>query len=177
MQILKYLFAKIICRLKNDDEVMCDYFRREGMRVGKNCHIYSNIATSESYLIHIGDNVTISNGVQLITHDNSICKVLPEFTDTFGFINIGRNSFIGAKTVILPGVNLPDHTIVGSGSVVTKSFTEQRIIIAGNPAKKISTWDQYEQKRGRVAVNITGCSAEVTKERALWSAEESKKLE
>ncbi len=175
MQILRYLFAKVICKLKKDDEVMSNMFRKEGMKVGSNCHIYSNIATSESYLINIGDNVTISNGVQLITHDNSICKVLPEFTDTFGYINIGGNSFIGAKTVILPGVSLANNTVVGSGSVVTKSFTEECIVIAGNPAKKVSTWDAYMQKRSGTGVNITNCPSEVVREKAIWSAEQAMK--
>ena len=173
MQVIKFLFAKIISKLKNDDEVISAYFRREGMKVGKNCHIYSNIVTSESYLIEIGDNVTISNGVQLITHDNSICKVCPELTDTFGFIHIGDNSFIGAKTVILPGVSLPNNTIVGSGSVVTKSFSEERMIIAGNPAKQVSTWEKYKEKRSQFGVNISKSSAEQKKEQALWSATKS----
>ena len=41
------------------------------------------------------------------------------------------------NTVILPGVSLGDHTIVGAGSVVTKSFQEGNCVIAGNPAKVI----------------------------------------
>lgn len=41
------------------------------------------------------------------------------------------------NAVILPGVHLGDHTIVGAGSVVTRSFPEGNIIIAGVPAKKI----------------------------------------
>ncbi len=176
MQFLKFLFAKIICKLKNDDEVISAYFRKEGMKVGKNCHIYSNIVTSESHLIEIGDNVTISNGVQLITHDNSICKVCPELTDTFGFIHIGDNSFIGAKTVILPGVSLPNNTIVGSGSVVTKSFSEERTILAGNPAKVVSTWDRFKEKRAKYGVNISNSSAEEKKEQSLWSANQSREM-
>jgi acetyltransferase-like isoleucine patch superfamily enzyme len=41
------------------------------------------------------------------------------------------------NAVILPGVTLGDHTIVGAGSVVTHSFPEGHCTIAGNPAKKI----------------------------------------
>lgn len=68
-----------------------DFYRRKGVRIGINCAIYSPIITPESYLISIGDNVTIAPGVKFITHDNSISKILPEFTDVFGRINIGNN--------------------------------------------------------------------------------------
>ena len=41
------------------------------------------------------------------------------------------------NSVVLPGVKLGDHTVVGAGSIVTKSFPEGYCVIAGNPAKMI----------------------------------------
>lgn len=52
-------------------------------------------------------------------------------------IKIGENCWIGMNSVILPGVVLGNHTVVGAGSIVTKSFKEGNCVIAGNPAKKI----------------------------------------
>ena len=52
-------------------------------------------------------------------------------------IYIGENCWIGMNSVILPGVTLGEHTIVGAGSIVTKSFEEGNCVIAGNPAKLI----------------------------------------
>jgi acetyltransferase-like isoleucine patch superfamily enzyme len=52
-------------------------------------------------------------------------------------ITIGNDCWIGANAVILPGVVLGNHTIVGAGSIVTKSFPEGHCVIAGNPAKTI----------------------------------------
>lgn len=49
-------------------------------------------------------------------------------------IVINRNTWIGANAVILPGVEIGENCIVGAGSVVTKSFTGNGLIIAGNPA-------------------------------------------
>lgn len=51
---------------------------------------------------------------------------------------IGKKCWIGMNAIILPGVKLGDNTIVGAGSVVTKSFPDGNLVIAGNPAKIIS---------------------------------------
>ena len=51
-------------------------------------------------------------------------------------ITIGKNSFIGARTMILPGVEIGENAIVGAQSVVTKDV-KPKDIVAGNPARKI----------------------------------------
>lgn len=56
-------------------------------------------------------------------------------------IEIGKHCWIGANSVILPEVKLLERTIVGAGSVVTKSFGRSNILIAGNPAKIIRQLD------------------------------------
>ncbi len=153
---LKYL----IC--KKNNRILVDFYRRKGVRIGINCAIYSPIITPESYLISIGDNVTIAPGVKFITHDNSISKILPEFTDGFCRINIGNNCFIGANSIILPGVTLGDTCIVAAGSVVTKSFMGGEII-AGNPAKQISTIENYRVKISPYCFSIKAMNEEQKK--------------
>ncbi len=136
-------------------------WKKQGMKIGDNCHIYSDIVSKEPYLISIGDNTTISGNVIFLTHDNSICKYLPQFTDTFGEIIIGRNCFIGMNAVILPGVIIPDNTIVGAGSVVVKSLTnEGGYIYGGNPAKIIGTIENAKIKNEKYGFNIHGLTLE-----------------
>ncbi|MBQ3542116.1 MAG: hypothetical protein IJA45_03215 [Oscillospiraceae bacterium] len=52
-------------------------------------------------------------------------------------ITLGEKCWIGMNAVVLPGVTLGPETVVGAGSVVTKSFPEGHCVIAGNPAKKL----------------------------------------
>ncbi len=85
--------------------------------------------------IEFGDNVYMGPGVKIISanHDlrnyNSHTKSKP--------IIIGSDVWIGANAVILPEVNIADGSIIGAGSVVTKSFDQKNCIIAGNPARII----------------------------------------
>lgn len=52
-------------------------------------------------------------------------------------IILGEGCWIGMNSVIMPGVVLGDHTIVGAGSVVTKSFKEGNCVLVGIPARKV----------------------------------------
>lgn len=140
-----------------DDRILVDFFRRKGIQIGDNCHIYSSIVTPESYLINIGNNVTIAPGTCLLTHDNSVSKLSNNFTDTFGRIIIGDNCFIGANSIILPGVELGKNTIVAAGSVVTKSF-EGNVVIGGNPAKIISKIEDYKNKIEKYCCDVRNMS-------------------
>lgn len=132
------------------------YLRWKGINMGKNNHIYSDITTTESYLISIGNNNTISTNVTFITHDNAIIKFDSSKTDVFGEINIGDNCFIGANAIIMPGVHIGNNTIVAAGSVVVKSVSEEGTIVGGNPARKIGNVKDYCDRMQAYAINIDG---------------------
>lgn len=59
-------------------------------------------------------------------------------------IIIRKNSWLSARCIILPEVELGEHTIVAAGAVVTKSFPEGNQIIGGNPAKVIKKIGEYK---------------------------------
>lgn len=111
-----------------------------GVRVGKNCHIYSDkLDLAHGFLISIGDNVTISSAT-LLTHDASTKKLLGY--SRVGRINVGSNVFIGGEAIILPGVTIGDNVIVGAGSVITKDVPSGSVVV-GNPARVIKQYDKW----------------------------------
>jgi acetyltransferase-like isoleucine patch superfamily enzyme len=85
--------------------------------------------------IYLGKGSFIARNVGIITtnHDFHNLAVHTEGKDVI----IGERCWIGMNAIILPGVVLGEKTIVGAGSVVTKSFSEGNCVIAGNPAKVI----------------------------------------
>lgn len=156
MKDIQYIYRKIVWRLfKKNREFVNDLFRDNGVTIGKDVRINSNILTAESYLISIGDETTISDHVAFVTHDNSIAKAIMGGGDLYGRISIGSRCFIGAHTILMYGVSLADNIIVASGSVVTKSFSESGVIIAGNPAKIIGTIEAFGNKNKNKVLKLS----------------------
>jgi acetyltransferase-like isoleucine patch superfamily enzyme len=78
--------------------------------------------------IHIGDESYIVSGAMILSHD----FIKGSQSNT----RIGKRCFIGANSIIMPGITIGDSVIVGSGAVVTKDVPSG-CIVAGNPARII----------------------------------------
>lgn len=104
---------------------------------------------SEPYLIQIGKQVTISKNVQFINYDGGtyIFRNDDDFKDIikFGEIKIKDNCFIGANSIIMPGVTIGTNCVIGAGSIVTKSIPDNSVAV-GVPAKVIMTTEEYKKK-------------------------------
>ena len=153
----EFIYANIAYKISHNIEYIYNYYRKQGIKIGVNCRIYSELKSPEPYLISIGNNVTIAPGVNFICHDNSVCKLSPQYTDIFGCITIGDNCFIGANSLILPGIDIGNNTIIAAGSIVTKSFGEG-LVIGGNPAKIITDINTYKNKIEKYALSTNGLS-------------------
>lgn len=86
-----------------------DYYKKRGLSIGENVECYSidGIDSLFPWLITIGNNVTISTNVQILTHDSSTFFVGAH--TRVGEVNIGNNVFIGTKSIILPNVSIGDN--------------------------------------------------------------------
>ncbi|WP_456388113.1 acyltransferase [Profundibacter sp.] len=76
--------------------------------------------------VHIGAQSYIAFEARILTHD--VTRGLYLHT------RIGKNCFIGGRSLILPGVEIGDNCVIGAGSIVTKSVPS-RSLVAGNPAR------------------------------------------
>lgn len=122
-----------------------------GMKVGKNFGRLNGVILDPSHcwLIEIGDNVTLAPRVHILCHDAST-KTFLNYTK-IGRVTIGDNVFIGAESVVLPGVTIGSNVIVGANSTVTHDVPDGSVV-AGSPAKVICTLEAYlEKERSRMA--------------------------
>lgn len=95
--------------------------------------------------ITIGDDTMFATGVQIydnISHPLEPRRRHEPFTlEEADPVTIGRNVWLGTAVVVLKGVTIGDNTIVGAGSVVTRSLPEN-VFAAGNPAKVVKDLPQ-----------------------------------
>lgn len=125
------------------------YYRKMGVDIGdESTFIGDNINFgSEPYLIKIGNGVRVSYDVCFVTHDGGTFILRKENPNLciYGPISVGDNTFIGARTIILPNVHIGNNVIIGAGSIVTKDIPSGEVW-AGVPAKKICTLFEYKKK-------------------------------
>ena len=111
--------------------------------VGTNSHINYNccIWCGENSKIILGDNLLMGPGVKMFStnHGTSLKEPMTFQEMQEADIVIGNDCWIGANSVILKGVTIPDGCVVAAGAVVSKPLTEPYTIYGGIPAKKIST--------------------------------------
>ena len=116
-----------------------------GMKVGKNFGRLNGVILDPSHcwLIEIGDNVTMAPRVHILCHDASTKAFLNH--TKIGRVTIGNNVFIGAESVVLPGVTIGNNVIIGANSTVTHDIPGN-MVYAGTPARPICTLDEYLEK-------------------------------
>jgi acetyltransferase-like isoleucine patch superfamily enzyme len=129
------------------------YLRSLGLRIGENCSLYNTVANygSEPWLIEIGNRVTVAGGVEFLNHDGGSrvfrdrFPTMNKFGNRYGTILIHDNCFIGHNAILMLDIDIGPNSIVGAGSVVTKSVPPNTVVI-GNPARQLCSLDDYIQR-------------------------------
>ena len=102
-------------------------------------YVYANFGLTlvDDTHIYVGDYTMFAPKVVVDTGSHPILPILREKAYQYNSpVHIGRNCWIGAGAIILPGITIGDNTVVGAGSVVTKDLPSN-VVAVGNPCKVI----------------------------------------
>ena len=113
------------------------------MVIGNNTVIYSPnncvIDQTRPWMIEIGDNVSITTGVTILTHgyDWSVFKgIYGDVLGSAGRVKIGNNVFIGMNSTILKGVTIGNNVVIGANSLINKNVPDNSVVV-GNPQRVV----------------------------------------
>lgn len=151
---MKKLIRKIMEYLRGEPQHIGKLYKR-GLKVGKNFHRMGGVIIDPSHCYHItiGDNVTLAPRVHILAHDASTCMFIGK--TRAANVTIGDNVFVGAGSIILPGVHIGNRVIIGAGSIVTKDIPNNSVAV-GNPAKVICPIDDYlEKEKAKIQLENT----------------------
>ena len=140
------LIKEFIYRLRG--EYTTEKLISMGMKVGRNFGRLNGVILDPSHcwLIEIGDNVTLAPRVHILCHDAST-KTFLNYTK-IGRVTIGDNVFIGAESVVLPGVTIGSNVIIGANSTVTHDVPDNCVVV-GSPARVLCSLEEYLDKERR----------------------------
>jgi acetyltransferase-like isoleucine patch superfamily enzyme len=157
------------------------YLRRRGARIGVHATLLNRVEDfgTEPWLVEIGSRVTVAAGVLFLTHDGAsrVSRHRIEggspFGNRFGTIRILDNSFVGARSTLLPGITIGPDSIVGAASVVTHDVPA-RTVVAGHPARPMADLDDYiETYRRKMVPGLPANRRDLRRELTvrLWGEE------
>ena len=149
--------------LKKRDEMLKNMFAEIGENCyiepplhsnwgGKHCHfgkgVYANfnLTLVDDTHIYVGDYTLFGPNVVVATAGHPIDPELREKTYQYNFpVRIGRNCWIGAGAVIVPGVTIGDNVVIGAGSVVTKDIPSN-VVAVGNPCRVLREISEHDKE-------------------------------
>lgn len=113
---------------------------------GKHVYANFNLTLVDDTHIYIGDYTMIGPNVVIATAGHPIAPELREEGYQFNMpVTIGRNCWIGAGVLIMPGITIGENTVIGAGSVVTKDIPDH-VVAVGNPCKVLRDVNQKDRE-------------------------------
>ncbi|BFT70617.1 sugar O-acetyltransferase [Paenibacillus sp. P36] len=113
---------------------------------GKNIYANFNLTLVDDTHIYVGDYTMFGPNVTVATAGHPILPELRQKAYQFNApVTIGKNCWIGAGAILLPGVKIGDNTVIGAGSIVTKDLPSN-VIAVGNPCKVLREVSEHDKK-------------------------------
>lgn len=150
-QMLKEMFAEIGEGCYIEPPFHANFGGRH-VHFGKNIYANFNLTCVDDTHIYVGDYTMFGPNVTVATAGHPILPELREKGYQYNApVRIGKNCWIGAGAIILPGISIGDNVVIGAGSVVTKDLPPD-VVAVGNPCRvlrKISERDREYYFKGR----------------------------
>ena len=143
-QLLKQMFAEIGKNCYIEPPFHAN-FGGKHVHFGKNIYANFNLTMVDDGHIYVGDYTMFAPGVIVATAGHPILPELRETVYQYNMpVHIGKNCWIGAGAIILPGVTIGDQVVVGAGSVVTKDLPSH-VVAVGNPCRVIREINEHDR--------------------------------
>lgn len=113
---------------------------------GKNIYVNFNLTCVDDTYIYVGDYTMFGPNVTIATAGHPILPELREKGYQYNMsVRIGKNCWIGAGAIILPGITIGDNVVIGAGSVVTKDLPSS-VVAVGNPCKILRKVNEHDRE-------------------------------
>ncbi len=113
---------------------------------GKYVYANFNLTLVDDTYIYVGDYTMFGPNVTVATAGHPVLPELRERQAQYNFpVYIGRNVWIGAGAVLLPGITVGDNTVIGAGSIVTKDIPAN-VVAVGNPCRVLRPIDERDRQ-------------------------------
>lgn len=144
-EMLKTMFAEIGegCYIETPFHAN---FGGHHVHFGKKVYANFNLTLVDDTHIYVGDYTMFGPNVVLATAAHPILPELREKGYQYNApIHIGKNCWLGAGTIVLPGITIGDHSVIGAGSIVTKDIPSH-VVAVGNPCKVLREIDEKDKQ-------------------------------
>ena len=130
--MFKNFFKKLVYGHKATSDSFVRYLRSLGMVIGDEVHFYAPmkciVDTQHPWMVEIGNNVHITEGVTLLTHGYDWAVLKGKYGDVLGsagHIFIGNNVFIGMNATVLKGVRIGNDVVIGANAVLMAALLRE----------------------------------------------------
>ena len=114
--------------------------------MGKNVYANFNLTLVDDANIYIGDDCMIGPNTVIATAGHPICPELRAKVTQYNMeVHIGKNVWLGAGVIVMPGVTIGDNSVIGAGSIVTKDIPSN-VVAFGNPCKVFREIGERDKK-------------------------------
>ena len=155
MEKRQALMREMFAELGEDCYIEPPFYANFGgahVHLGRNVYMNFGVTMVDDTHIYVGDYTMFAPHVTVATAGHPILPELREKLYQYNMpVRIGRNCWIGAGAILLPGVTVGDNTVVGAGSVVTRDLPAG-VVAVGNPCRvlrEIGPQDRERYFKGR----------------------------